>query len=97
MMSSRNGSRRGKARRAVWLLAAPLAALPAAGLPQAALAQSLTSDGQTLPVYGDLDGFVMGGTSGPALAPTETADGNQRFAQRRARWRCGAYPARRRL
>lgn len=84
MMSCRNGSRRlpGRVRasRRAWLLAAPLAALPAGGLPQASLAQSLTSDGQTLPVYGDLDGFVMGGTSGPALAPTENSGRNQRFA-----------------
>ncbi|MDS9467759.1 LPS assembly protein LptD [Paracoccus sp. MBLB3053] len=62
-------------RRAAWLLAA-CAALPA----QMAQAQTLAPDGQTLPAYGQDDGFLGRSDEGPALAPTETPDGTHRYA-----------------
>lgn len=60
---------------AAWLLAAQAALTPAAPW-----AQSLAPDGQTLPVYDDSNPFLYGRNVGPALAPTEDEDGNQRFA-----------------
>ncbi|MTH79500.1 LPS-assembly protein LptD [Paracoccus aestuariivivens] len=65
---------------AAWLLAACAVAFPIA-LSGASSAQSLMTDGQTLPVYpDDTDGFFSDGTQGPALAPTEDPDDNQRLA-----------------
>ncbi|SMO57270.1 LPS-assembly protein LptD [Paracoccus laeviglucosivorans] len=72
-MAARDGKHLGRA--AAWLLAATALIAPAG-----VLAQSLTADGQTLPVYDVGDAFLSGAEEAPALAPTETPDGNQRFA-----------------
>ncbi|MDT1061607.1 LPS assembly protein LptD [Paracoccus sp. CPCC 101403] len=45
-----------------------------------ALAQSLMADGQTLPAYDGNEGFWTDKDQGPALAPTESPDGNTRMA-----------------
>ena len=58
---------------AAWMLTASAAWVPAWG-------QSLAPEGQTLPVYDDSGDFLRGSDSGPALAPTESPDGDQRFA-----------------
>ncbi|ATQ57695.1 organic solvent tolerance protein [Paracoccus yeei] len=58
---------------AAWMLGASAAWVPAWG-------QSLAPEGQTLPVYDDSGDFLRGSDSGPALAPTESPDGDQRSA-----------------
>ena len=58
---------------AAWMLGASAAWVPAWG-------QSLAPEGQTLPVYDDSGDFLRGSDIGPALAPTESPDGDQRFA-----------------
>jgi len=77
-MNARATSRKGKRpapRRAAWLIAG-FAALAPAPL----LAQGLLADGQTLPAYDGTEGFWTDNDQGPALAPTESPDGNTRFA-----------------
>ncbi|MFG6081753.1 LPS assembly protein LptD [Paracoccus litorisediminis] len=72
---AKNARKIGRKTAPAWLLAACAGLVPAA-----AGAQTLMTDGQTLPIYEQDDGFLSNRNVGPALAPTETPDDNQRLA-----------------